>query len=147
MKFGLASLAGLTIVIAIACSIARIYTSNPGELLLVGMGVAYAFAPLLLALGSSFFQAWSPRQRARGSYVAMVFLAAGTTIFAFSQSMIWGVMVLGYTGALWVIQLEIFGIIHERQEARHYGKLLDERSRRKDDSGRLDDEQRVKRLK
>jgi len=117
MKFSIQNLIWLTVVAAVASCLARfLLPVSTAVLVLVWIVLAYAFAPLLLALVSSFFQKISAHKRATAGYYILFLLGIlPTFLFAF-LSLPFALMFAGMTWALWIIQIEIFAHIHEDQD-------------------------------
>jgi hypothetical protein len=117
VRFSIINLCWLTIAVAIVAALARFLGIHYlGLILIVG---GFVFAPLLLALVSSFFQNVPARTRKRIAYVVLAILGWPPILIATllhpAAGLVVGVLVLGS----WVTQIDIFNDLHEQPEDRN----------------------------
>lgn len=117
MRFTIRNLCWLTITVAIAAALVRILggVQALGGVVIFG---GFVFAPLLLALVSSFFQGISARTRKRIAYVILAILAAIPTLIAILASPGFGLFVGFLIFALWLMQIDIFNDLHRKRGVR-----------------------------
>jgi len=135
MKFNLHNMAWLTVVVAIGCTVARGLRTDAEVVLYVLCWLAYAAAPLLLALASSFFQAVDARKRARIGYAVMGLLALMPAVIFSLTSPAAAFALIGFTVVIWFVQLGIYEAVHDRQEAAQHAPAPEAATRRESPPG------------
>ena len=111
MRFTTRNLCWLTITVAIAAALVRLFGIHAfGGVLIFG---GFIFAPLLLALLSSLFQMVSVRARKRIAYVILVVLGGFPTLMATFAHPGFGMLAAFLIFGLWVMQIEIFNDLHK----------------------------------
>jgi len=112
--------------VAVASFVARSLRADALTIVLAWLGLAYAAAPLLLALVSSFFQSIASRRRAVAGYFVLFALVGIPTLLFVAISPPAAVLTAGLTCTIWSIQIEIYNNIHEKQEEAEYKAKRDQ---------------------
>jgi hypothetical protein len=113
MRFTIRNLFWLTLAVALPCAAIQLTGVHaiPGIVLLGG----YLFAPLLLALISSFFQRVPTLVRRRIAYALLAFLALFPTCICALIEPFMGFVFGLYICAVWGVQIDIFNDLHKRE--------------------------------
>ena len=116
VRFTVHNVMWLTIAVAIFAAVARLLGADTLAIIAALVCGVYLFAPLLLALASSFFQKIPPGTRKRFGYVVLGALWACALMASLPFQSLAPFAVLLVTFAFWVTQIDIYNDLHASQE-------------------------------